>query len=80
MANRGNIRSSYALGDILVFGIEVIAYSSSATSRSGVLSVDGAKVLTLTFLCKGDSISLLVDNASIKLEIVCSYKLFTLFS
>jgi hypothetical protein len=80
LANRRNIRSSGALSDILFLGSKVLAYSSSATSRSRILTANRLKVLTLAFLRKGDSCRFVTNNATIKLNIVVRSKLFLFLS
>ena len=68
------------MSDILVLNGEVFAYGSSTTSCSRVLIINDFEVLILSFLRKGDSIGLGIDNSFIKLEIVVSGKAFTLLS
>jgi hypothetical protein len=47
---------SSSLGDVLVFNVEVLAYSSSATSCSRILTANDFEVLALALLRKSNTI------------------------
>ncbi|KAF4626883.1 hypothetical protein G7Y89_g11273 [Cudoniella acicularis] len=77
-AHRRNIRSSYALGDVLILRNEVLTYSTSTTSYSRIFITYDFKVLILAFLRKGDTtVVLKVYNIAVKLKVM-SRELFLL--
>jgi hypothetical protein len=45
-------------------------YSTFITNRDNVLVINDLKVLALTYLCKGNTSVVNVDNSSIKLQVV----------
>ena len=78
MANRGDIRSSGTLSDVLVLHREVLTHSSSATGYSRILTTDDFKVLTLALLYKGDSSGFYANNAPIELKVLGRGEQFSL--
>jgi hypothetical protein len=67
-----------SLGDVLFLNHEVSTYNAPTASYSRVLDYYRVEVTTLAFLRKGDAGGISANNTSIKLEIVVSYKAFTL--
>ena len=68
------------LSNILVLNKEAFAYNTSIISCNCILNVNDFKVLILTFLYKGNSSNLSINNTIIKLEIIISNKAFTFLS
>ena len=81
LVDRCNIRFLSSLSDILVFSVQVLAYSSSATCCTSILALYQLKVFALAFLRKGNTSTIFkAYNATIKLKVVGKSKVFTLFS
>ena len=65
----------------MILSREVLAYSSSATSCSRILSANWFEVLVLSFLRKGNTaIVFKVYNATVELKIIARSKAFTFLS
>jgi len=55
-------------------------YNTSTTYYSRILSYYRVEVTILVFLCEGNTSGISVNNTSIKLEVIVSYKIFALLS
>jgi len=81
LTNRRDVRSSRTLGDVLFLGSEVLAYSTSATRCSRVLTANELEVFALTFLRECNAlVGLKVYDSAIKLEVMGRGKAFAFFS
>jgi hypothetical protein len=69
-----------SLGDVLFLNYEVSTHNTSTTYYSRVLSYYRVEVTALAFLRKGNTSGIGVNNTSIKLKVVVSYKMFALLS
>jgi len=69
-----------SLGDVLFLDYKVLIYNTPITSYSHILNYYRVEVTILVFLYESNTSRVSTNNTSIKLEIVVSYKAFTLLS
>jgi len=69
-----------SLGDVLFLNYKVLIYNAPTTSYSRVLNYYRVEVTILAFLRESNTSRVSINNTSIKLEIIVSYKAFTLLS
>ena len=58
----------------MVLDSEVLIYSTSTTSRGGIIVTDDFEVLALVYLCKSNTSITSMDNSSVELEVIVKGK------